>query len=117
MRIKTNIKHKRSTTVGIESEMSRVIYLVLRSSRLASPRSAPSIENKGIAVKARMACTTRYKHGRDHYLSGMTRAKPKSFQVKMMVILCLYQAVQPRQALKAIPLLSFLNTSSKISKD
>ena len=32
------------------------------------------LENKGIAFKARLACTTRYKHGRDHYLSGMTRA-------------------------------------------
>ena len=33
-----------------------------------------SLENKGIAFKARMACTTRYKQARDHYLSGMTRA-------------------------------------------
>ena len=33
-----------------------------------------------------------------------------SFHVKIMVIPCLYQAVQTRQDLKTIPLLSFLNT-------
>ena len=32
------------------------------------------LENKGIAFKARLVCTAWYKHGRDHYLSGMTRA-------------------------------------------
>ena len=32
------------------------------------------LENKGVVFIRAVVCTAQYKHGHDHYLSGMTRA-------------------------------------------
>ena len=59
------------------------------------------LENKGIAFKARLACTTRYKHGRDHAL--VIPRKNNGHPV--------FISGRTNQAsFKTIPLLSFLNT-------
>ena len=65
-----------TVTIGKLSNEQFVCTLTINNNLSSWVNRKPTnlnLENKGIAFKARMACTTQYKQGRDHYLSGMTR--------------------------------------------